>query len=75
MEQLDYKLLFRLFVGLSMNQVVWHPAAFPKNRDRLLEGQIAREFFEQVLPQTRRQRLLSAEHFTVVGTMIEAWAV
>lgn len=74
MEQLDYNLLFRWFVGLSMNEAVWHPTVFTKNRDRLLEGEIAREFFEQVLRQARRQHLLSSEHFTVDGTMIEAWA-
>jgi transposase len=74
MEQLDYNLLFRWFVGLSMDEEVWHPTVFTKNRDRLLEGQIAREFFEQVLKQARRQHLLSSEHFTVDGTMIEAWA-
>src|SRR5512137_2254410 len=51
MEQLDYNLLFRWFVGLSMNEEVWHPTVFTKNRDRLLEGEIAREFFEQVLKQ------------------------
>ena len=74
MEQLDYNLLFRWFVGLSMNEEVWHPTVFTKNRDRLLEGEIAREFFEQVVKQARRQQLLSSEHFTVDGTMIEAWA-
>jgi len=74
MEQLDYNLLFRWFVGLSMNEAVWHPTVFTKNRDRLLEGEIAREFFEQVLKQARRQHQLSSEHFTVDGTMIEAWA-
>jgi transposase len=73
-EQLDYNLLFRWFVGMSMNESVWHPTVFAKNRDRLLEGEIAREFFEQVLKQARRQHLLSSEHFTVDGTMIEAWA-
>lgn len=74
MEQLDYNLLVRWFAGLSMNEEVWHPTVFTKNRDRLLGGQIAREFFEQVLKQARRQHLLSSEHFTVDGTMIEAWA-
>lgn len=74
MEQLEYNLLFRWFVGLSMNEPVWHPTVFTKNRERLLEGEIAREFFQQVLGQARRQHLLSSEHFTVDGTMIEAWA-
>jgi transposase len=74
MEQLDYSRLFRCFVGLSMSDAVWHPTVFTKNRDRLLEGEIAREFFEQLLRQARRQHLVSSEHFTVDGTMIEAWA-
>ncbi len=58
MEQLNYNLLFRWFVGLSMDQVVWHPTVFTKNRDRLLEGHIAREFTEQVLRQARWQQML-----------------
>lgn len=74
MEQLDYNLLFRWFVGLTMNDAVWHPTVFTKNRDRLLEGDIAREFFACVVKQARRKRLLSSEHFTVDGTLIEAWA-
>jgi transposase len=74
MEQMDYNLLFRWFVGLSLNDAVWHPTVFTKNRDRLLEGQIAGEFFRAVLEQARRKRLLSNEHFTVDGTLIEAWA-
>ena len=57
-----------------MNEAVWHATVFTKNRDRLLEGEIAREFVEQVLRQARRRHLLSSEHFTVDGTMIEAWA-
>jgi transposase len=73
-EQLDYNLLFRWFVGLSLNEAVWHPTVFTKNRDRLLEGEIAGEFFQAVLQQARRKRLLSNEHFTVDGTLIEAWA-
>jgi len=63
MKQLDYSLLFRWFVGLSMNEPVWHPTAFTKNRDRLLEGEIASAFFEQVLGQARRKHLPSSEHF------------
>jgi IS5 family transposase len=57
-----------------MNEEVWHPTVFTKNRDRLLEGEIAEEFFRVVLRQARRKRLLSEEHFTVDGTLIEAWA-
>jgi transposase len=74
MEQLQYNLLFRWFVGLGMNDEVWHPTVFTKNRDRLLEGDIAPEFFALVLAQAKRKRLLSSEHFTVDGTLIEAWA-
>jgi transposase len=74
MEQLDYNLLFRWFVGLTMDDVVWDPTVFTKNRDRLLRGDIARAFFERVLAQAKGQHLLSAEHFTVDGTLIEAWA-
>ena len=74
MEQLDYNLLFRWFVGLSMDDLVWDATVFSKNRDRLLEGDIARAFFERVLCHARAQRLLSDEHFTVDGTLIEAWA-
>lgn len=74
MEQLEYNLLFRWFVGLSANEPVWHPTVFTKNRDRLLEGAVAEEFFSIVVQQARRKRLLSSDHFTVDGTMIEAWA-
>jgi transposase len=74
MEQLEYNLLFRWFVGLSLNEEVWDETVFTKNRDRLLEGEIAKEFFEQVLEQARERALLSDEHFTVDGTMIQAWA-
>jgi transposase len=74
MEQLDYNLLFRWFVGLDMDDPVWVPTVFTKNRERLLEGDVAEAFFELVLEQARRQDLLSKEHFTVDGTLIEAWA-
>jgi transposase len=74
MEQLDYNLLFRWFVGLTMDDAVWDPTVFTKNRERLLRGDIARAFFERVLAQAQRQHLLSTEHFTVDGTLIEAWA-
>jgi len=72
MEQLDYNLLFRWFVGLEMDQKVWNHAVFSKNRDRLLNQAMAQEFFRQVLREA--QGLLSDEHFTVDGTLIEAWA-
>jgi len=74
MEQLDYNLLFRWFVGLEMDDPVWVPTVFSKNRDRLLAGEVARLFFEKVLEQAQREHLLSNEHFTVDGTLIEAWA-
>lgn len=74
MEQLDYNLLFRWFVGLGMDDSVWVPTVFSKNRDRLLEGDIAKEFFTRVLAQAKNRHLLSSEHFTVDGTLIEAWA-
>jgi transposase len=74
MEQMEYNLLFRWFVGLSADEPVWHPTVFTKNRDRLLEGVVAEEFFSLIVEQARRQRLLSDEHFTVDGTLIEAWA-
>ncbi len=74
MEQLEYNLLFRWFVGLNMDETVWVPTVFSKNRDRLLEGHIAEEFFQSVLAQARAADLLSDEHFSVDGTLIEAWA-
>ena len=74
MEQLGYNLLFRWFVGLSMDDEVWDVTVFTKNRERLLEGEIAEGFFEQVVEQARRQGLLSDEHFTVDGTLVQAWA-
>src|SRR5215813_6145968 len=74
MEQLDYNLLFRWFVGLNMDDPVWDVTVFTKNRQRLLAGDIARAFFARVLAQARQQGVLSDEHFTVDGTLIEAWA-
>ena len=74
MEQLEYNMLFRWFVGLSMNEAVWNHAVFSKNRERLLEGEVANEFFAVVVEQARAMRLLSDEHFTVDGTLIDAWA-
>jgi len=74
MEQLDYNLLFRWFVGLNMDDLVWDPTVFTKNRQRLLDGEIATAFLEQVVAQAAQRGLLSGEHFTVDGTLIEAWA-
>jgi transposase len=74
MERLEYDLLFRWFVGLNMDEAVWDETVFTKNRERLLEGKVAELFFDQVLAQADEHRLLSDEHFTVDGTMIEAWA-
>jgi len=74
MEQLDYNLLFRWFVGLEMDDPVWNATVFTKNRERLLTGEIARGFFERAVAQARERDLLSDEHFTVDGTLIEAWA-
>ena len=73
-EQLEYNLLFRWFVGLGMNDRAWNHAVFSKNRERLLAGDVAEEFFACVVEQARTMRLLSDEHFTVDGTLIEAWA-
>ena len=72
MEQLDYNLLFRWFVGMDMDEPIWAPTVFSKNRDRLLNQDIARSFFRRVVD--RAQGLMSDEHFTVDGTLIEAWA-
>ncbi len=74
MEELDYNLLFGWFVGLNMDEAVWVPTVFSKNRDRLLEGDVAEAFFDQVLAEARGQDLLSDEHFTVDGTLVRAWA-
>jgi transposase len=74
MEQLDYNILFRWFVGLGMDDRVWTPTTFTKNRERLLEGDIATAFFQAVLLQAETAQLLSDEHFTVDGTLLEAWA-
>jgi len=73
-EQLEYNLLFRWFVGLSVDEPVWDRTVFSKNRARLLEGDIAQGFFEAVLNQAREKDLLSDEHFAVDGTLLEAWA-
>ena len=74
MEELNYNLLFRWFVGLNMDDPVWHPTTFTKNRDRLLAGEVAAAFFDAVAAQARTAGLLSDEHFTVDGTQLEAWA-
>src|SRR2546423_9020982 len=74
MEQLDYNLLFRWFVGLNMDDSIWDVTVFTKNRERLLDGDIAEAFFQAVLQQARERSLLSDEHFTVDGTLLEAWA-
>ena len=74
MEQLDYNFLFRWFVGLNLDEPVWDVTVFTKNRERLLKGAVAEGFFTAVVEQARAQGLLSDEHFTVGGTLIEAWA-
>jgi transposase len=74
MEQLDYNLLFRWFVGLSLDAAVWDATVFTKNRERLIEGDIARTFMAAVLNQASVKALLSDDHFSVDGTLIEAWA-
>jgi transposase len=74
MEEIDYSVLYRWFVGLSMDEPIWSPTTFSKNRDRLLEGDIAHAFFQAVLAQADEADLLSDEHFTVDGTLLEAWA-
>ncbi len=73
-EQIDYNLLFRWFIGLSMDDVIWEHSVFTKNRDRLLSGDIATLLLHQVVSLARKHRLLSDEHFTVDGTLVEAWA-
>jgi transposase len=74
MERLEFDMLFRWFVGLGMDDPVWDNSTFSKNRDRLLEGEIAAKFLTAVLAQPQVKRLLSSEHFSVDGTLIEAWA-
>src|SRR5713101_2641812 len=74
MEQLDYNLLFRWFVGLTMDDGVWDATVFTKSRERLLAGDVARAFLEHVVAEARAQQLLSGEHFSVDGTLIDAWA-
>ena len=74
MEEMDYNLLFRWFVGLNADDEVWDATTFTKNRDRLLEADVAKEFLAVVVEQARGQGLISDEHFTVDGTLLEAWA-
>jgi len=74
LERLEFDLLFRWFVGLGVDDPVWDHSTFSKNRDRLLEGDIAAAFLAAVLAQPRVKRLLSSEHFSVDGTLVEAWA-
>src|SRR5204863_3414749 len=74
MERLEFDLLFRWFVGTGVDDPVWDHSTFSKNRDRLLDGEIAAKFLTAVLAQPRVKRLLSSEHFSVDGTLIEAWA-
>ena len=74
MEEMDYNLLFRWFVGLNADDPVWDATVFTKNRDRLLAGDIAKEFLARVVEQARGKGLTSDEHFTVDGTLLEAWA-
>jgi transposase len=74
MEEIDYSMLFRWFVGLNLDEPVWDVTVFTKNRNRLLEGDVAREFLCEVVKQAQSKGLTSDEHFTVDGTLIEAWA-
>ena len=74
MERIDYDLMFRWFVGLELDDPVWDVTVFTKNRDRLLQGEIAQAFFRAVLAEATTRHLLSAEHFTVDGTLVRAWA-
>jgi transposase len=74
MEEIDYSVLFRWFVGMNLDEPVWDVTVFTKNRDRLLDGDVAREFLCEVVQQAQEKNLTSDEHFTVDGTLIEAWA-
>jgi len=74
MEEIDYSVLFRWFVGMNLDEPVWDATVFTKNRDRLLDGDVAREFLLEVVRQAQEKNLTSDEHFTVDGTLIDAWA-
>ena len=73
MEEIDYSVLFRWFVGMNMDEPVWDVTVFTKNRDRLLDGDVAREFLCEVVKHAQEKKLTSDEHFTVDGTLVEAW--
>jgi transposase len=73
MEEIDYRILFRWFVGLNLDEEVWDATVFTKNRDRLLEAEVAKQFLALVVEQARARHLTSDEHFTVDGTLLEAW--
>jgi transposase len=74
MEEIDYSMLYRWFVGMNLDEPVWDVTVFTKNRNRLLEGDVACEFLAEVVGQAQAEGLTSDEHFTVDGTLIEAWA-
>src|SRR3954454_5010005 len=74
MEEIDYSVLFRWLVGMNLDEPVWDVTVFTKNRDRLLDGDVAREFLCEVVQQAQEKKLTSDEHFTVDGTLVEAWA-
>src|SRR5260370_2938629 len=74
MEEIEYNILFRWFVGLNLDDAVWDATVFTKNRDRLLEAEVAKEFLSLVVEQARGQGWASEEHFTVDGSLLEAWA-
>jgi transposase len=74
MEEIDYSILYRWFVGLNLDEQVWDATSFTKNRDRLLEAAVAKEFLAQVVKRARAAGLISDEHFTVDGTLLDAWA-
>jgi len=74
MEEIDYSILFRWFVGMNLDEPVWDATVFTKNRDRLLDGDVAREFLMEVGNQAQEEGLTSDDHFTVDGTLVEAWA-
>ena len=74
MEEMDYNILFRWFVGLNLDDAVWDATVFTKNRDRLLEAEVAKEFLARVVAHAREKGWMSDEHFTVDGTLLEAWA-
>jgi len=73
-EQLEYNMLYKWFLDLNIGDPAFDPSTFSKNRERLLEHEVAAQFFEAVLMEARRRHLLSADHLTVDGTLLEAWA-